>query len=438
MLDYKKDSKLALLILKNLNFLILLYVTCVISYCLKGIIHESSGLSFINKITNLPLAYWKFPIIIISLYISELFLMSLNKLNMFQNIIRLCFEIIITFLIVYLIGFSYTGIILLVLAVSIDFIPKFKWRVPLLIGFCLIYLVSEYIILSLNSEIITFNVFIEYFQNDTRLILTGILNILSSLNLLIFLIYIILVVRSEYDEKEYILSLNEKLNNANEELQEANTQLEEYSKEIVKMTETRERNRLAREIHDTLGHTLTGIITGLEACTALIDVAPEATKIQLKSIIEVASQGMTDVRRSVSALRPDRLDKFDLKKAIIKMVSEMRDVTNADINLEINSELKNFSNEEEDVIFRIIQESITNSIRHGKADQINIVIDTQNNYLQINIKDNGIGCKKIEKGFGLHHMQERLNLLKGQLYFNGDNGFLVNAKVPIRMAEADT
>lgn len=68
----------------------------------------------------------------------------------------------------------------------------------------------------------------------------------------------------------------------------ANVRLEEYARESVKMTETRERNRLAREIHDTLGHALTGIITGIEACTALMDVAPEATKIQLSAIAEVA------------------------------------------------------------------------------------------------------------------------------------------------------
>ena len=67
-------------------------------------------------------------------------------------------------------------------------------------------------------------------------------------------------------EKERILSLNAQLNTANEELQKANLRLEQYAEESVKMTETRERNRLAREIHDTLGHALTGIITGLEAC----------------------------------------------------------------------------------------------------------------------------------------------------------------------------
>ena len=104
------------------------------------------------------------------------------------------------------------------------------------------------------------------------------------------------------------MHLNNQLNSANDELKYVNMQLSEYAKESEKMAETKERNRLAREIHDTLGHSLTGIITGIEACTTLMDVAPEATKEQLKAIAEVARQGITDVRRSVKALRPDALE----------------------------------------------------------------------------------------------------------------------------------
>ena len=132
-------------------------------------------------------------------------------------------------------------------------------------------------------------------------------------------------------EKERILSLNAQLNTANEELQKANQRLEQYAEESVKMTETRERNRLAREIHDTLGHALTGIITGIEACETLMDVAPEATKVQLGAIAEVARQGMTDVRRSVKALRPDALEKFNLEEALTQTMEEMRLATNAKI-----------------------------------------------------------------------------------------------------------
>ncbi len=203
------------------------------------------------------------------------------------------------------------------------------------------------------------------------------------------------------------------------------------------MVETRERNRLAREIHDTLGHALTGIITGIEACTALMDVAPEATKEQLKAIAEVARQGITDVRRSVKALRPDALEKYNLEKALQQTIDEMRTATNAMIDYQCTTDLNCFNTDEEDVIYRIVQECITNSIRHGKAKYIQISIEREYNLMKICIRDNGIGCKDVKRGFGLHHMEERLNMLHGSLKYDGSDGFMVEAQIPIRWGNGE-
>ena len=271
-----------------------------------------------------------------------------------------------------------------------------------------------------------------YFKYGTGSVLMGIKNIVNSLNTFIFLIYMILLVRIHMNEKERIMHLNNQLNSANDELKYVNMQLSEYAKESEKMAETKERNRMAREIHDTLGHSLTGIITGIEACTTLMDVAPEATKEQLKAIAEVARQGITDVRRSVKALRPDALEKSDLSNALVTLISEMRSATSAEIEYSFETSLNCFNEDEEDIIYRIVQECITNSIRHGKAGKIYIYISREFNLLKILIKDNGTGCAEINKGFGLHHMEERLDMLHGSLNYNGNDGFIVEAKIPIR------
>ena len=89
-----------------------------------------------------------------------------------------------------------------------------------------------------------------------------------------------------------------------------------------RMAQTRERNRLAREIHDTLGHTLTGIVTGLDACMALVDVSPEQTRKQLSLLSKVGREGIRDIRRSVNELRPDSLERLSLEVAIRKMVTD--------------------------------------------------------------------------------------------------------------------
>lgn len=431
-MEESQASQYVWIIMKNLNLLIILYVAILMSYSLYGYVHENSALDFLTNIYRMPIAAWKIPLISIGLYMSCLIFLYIQSVNNLELFLKVCIELGVSFFISYVLGFCYAGVVLLVLADTMRYFPESKWRFTFAISACVVYLLTDYNLLSVVYQITPLETYMEYFQNDARGILLGIKNVLSSLNMLVFLIYVILLVRAQLDEKARIISLNEKLNITNKELKLANMQLEEYAKESEKVAETRERNRLAREIHDTLGHSLTGIITGIEACTTLMDVAPEATKEQLKVIAEVARQGITDVRRSVKALRPDVLEKLNLEKALTQMIDETCNATGVEIKYHCMTRLNCFSEDEEDVIYRIVQECITNSIRHGNAKQIQIHIDREYNILKICIRDNGTGCKNVKMGFGLHHMEERLALLKGSLAYSGENGFMVKAEIPIR------
>ena len=246
--------------------------------------------------------------------------------------------------------------------------------------------------------------------------------------LFVFIYYMVEMILNQMSEKKRILSLNE-------ELAQKNEQLLIQARQLEAATQTKERNRLAREIHDTLGHALTGIITGLDACMMLLDIDPAAAKAQLSVIADVARNGMKDVRRSINALRPDALEKTMLKDALVQMITETEKTTGAVISFDCNTGLHGFTQDEEDTIYRIVQESMTNSIRHGKATEIRIRIGREYNLLTISITDNGIGCQNVQKGFGLHHMQERLQLLGGQLSYHGENGFMIEAQIPIRWGE---
>ena len=424
-MDKDRSPDYILIVMKNLNLIIILYITSLIVHSLLGYVHENSALDFLTHVNRVPVAAWKIPVVSLGLYGSCLMLLHIQNRSSLGLLLKVGFEIAISFGISYMIGFSYTGIVLLILADTLRYFPKTRWKFSFAVLICMVYLLADFNLLSVRYSITPLEAYLGYFQNDTKSVLIGIKNVLSSLNMMIFIVHIILLVRMQFNEKERILSLNE-------ELKLANIQLKEYAKESEKAAETRERNRLAREIHDTLGHSLTGIITGIEACTTLMDVAPEATKEQLKVIAEVARQGITDVRRSVKALRPDALEKMDLEKALVQMIDEIRCATSVEILYQCTARLNCFNEDEEDIIYRIVQESITNSIRHGKAKLIQIHIDREFNILKLCIADNGIGCKNIEKGFGLHHMEERLGLLKGNLTYHGENGFVVEAQVPIR------
>lgn len=436
-MEENRTADNVLVLMKNLNFLIILYIAVIMAYSLSGYIQENSALELLTEISRVPAAAWKIPLVVIAAYGSFLCMMYIQNTSGYGLILKVCFEILISFFISYILGFSYTGMILLILADTMKYFPKSKWKFPFAILICMFYLIADFDLISAYFDLIPLETYLSYFQSDTRSVLLGLKNIYSSLNIIVFVIYMILLVRIQMGEKERILNLNEQLNMANEELKQANLQLEEYARESEIMVATRERNRLAREIHDTLGHALTGIITGIEACTALLDVAPEAAKQQLSVIADVARQGMTDVRRSVKALRPDVLEKFNLEKALLQIIEEMRAVTNTEIFYQCTTDLNGFNEDEEEIIYRIVQECITNAIRHGKAKKIWIQIDREYYLLKLCVKDNGTGCKEIEKGFGLHHMEERLKMLQGELSYDGSDGFRVEAHIPIRWGTED-
>ncbi|MCR4806445.1 MAG: sensor histidine kinase [Lachnospiraceae bacterium] len=252
----------------------------------------------------------------------------------------------------------------------------------------------------------------------------------SLLNTFLFILFMLYQIRKHMNENERIMMLNESL-------KEANIKLEEYSKSSALMAQTAERNRLAREIHDTIGHSLTGIVTGLDACLMMFDKDRDLVKTQLGAIAEVARTGMTDVRQSVKALRPDALEKLPLDEAIEKLIDEMGRSTGVNIDYHCQGKLSDsFDETEEETIYRTIQESITNAISHGNASNINIDIKrSEDNLLTIDIKDNGSGSTNPQKGFGLTHMEERLSMLGGSLSIDGSDGFRVRARMPIRWGQ---
>lgn len=249
------------------------------------------------------------------------------------------------------------------------------------------------------------------------------------------LIFCVFVIQEQRGTIQEVNELYSRLSKANEDLQSANTELHKYAVMKEKMGETKERNRLAREIHDTLGHTLTGISAGIDACIATIDVAPDSTKAQLEVISTVTREGIQEIRRSVNQLRPDALERLSLEYAIRKMVKDTNSMTNTRVTFDCEVEHLRFDTDEENAIYRVIQESVTNAIRHGNASEIRIAMNRENADIHLSIQDNGCGCEEITAGFGTEHIKERIQMLNGSVKFDGSNGFLVDVRIPIRWGE---
>ena len=337
-------------------------------------------------------------------------------------------EIIICMFLMRVLNLSYDGVVLLAVA---DLMYKYeghRQEYTLLIAMICLYFIANYNLAIFQTKIISFEAYASYYNADAKAVLLAIKNTFYSLNIVCFVFYLVLLVKNKHEEKERIRLLNEKL-------EEANQRLRAYAIEVEQMAETRERNRLAREIHDTLGHALTGIAAGLDACIMMIDVAPEATKQQLNKIRDTARKGITDVRRSVKKLRPDDLERLPFQEALLEMTKDYSESSGMEITFDIFSWSDNLRQDQEDVIYRVLQESITNAKRHGQATKVKITIGGNEKYLLIAIADNGRGCDEVKQGFGLKHMRERLELLHGYIHYWSDEGFIVEAMIPLNRKE---
>lgn len=324
--------------------------------------------------------------------------------------------------------FNYNGLLLLVFANVIAYVKDGKVKIFFVATAIAGYLVADYELLSIYTPLYSVSDYIRYYPSGTQQYLFSIFNVIISLNIILFIVYCVYVINVQRGTIEEV-------NQLYHELQTANEQLKEYADMSERMAQTRERNRLAREIHDTLGHTLTGITAGLDACLAIIDVAPDQTKKQLEMLSQVSRDGIKEIRRSVNELRPDALERLSLEVAIRKMVMEMSQVSDVEIHFETEEKHLKFDEDEENAIYRVIQESITNAVRHGHAKKIWITLKKIDGEILLVIKDNGIGCEEVKSGFGTKHIKERIEMLKGTVSFDGKNGFTVTARIPIRWGE---
>lgn len=335
------------------------------------------------------------------------------------------FEIVFLIFVLKELDMIYNGLIFLVVADMLTYVEDRKNKLIFLFISFLCYMVCSYTLVTMFIPLNSFETWVAFYDGKTERIFLGLKTICEITNMLVFLVYILILMMKDRRERERIRLLNE-------QLQKANEQLHIFAQEKELMGETKERNRLAREIHDTLGHILTGISVGIDAVLVLMDIAPDKAKEQLEGIGDTARRGLQDVRRSVRKLKPDALERMSLSNAIHQMIEDMSKVTNTKIYFVSYTEELKFEADEEEVIYRIIQESTTNAIRHGKATEIWIRMSEKEEELTIIISDNGCGCDDIKEGFGLKHIRERVELLNGEVNYQGLIGFTMIAKIPIR------
>ncbi len=216
------------------------------------------------------------------------------------------------------------------------------------------------------------------------------------------------------------------------QLRLANAALELHALHQAELSVTAERNRMAREVHDGVGHALTAIHVQIEAARALLETNPTATRARLARAQQLAHQGLQDVRQAVSMLRTPEADTPGLVDAV-RALCEVEGAEPLAVRLSVEGTPRSLTAATRHTLMRTVQEALTNVRRHARATEVSVDLTFGEDALRLAIVDDGVGASSEAPGYGLIGMRERIHLLGGVLEFGPApfRGFAVRIEVPL-------
>lgn len=202
-------------------------------------------------------------------------------------------------------------------------------------------------------------------------------------------------------------------------LEEANRGLTHYSSTLERLATSRERNRLARELHDTLAHTLSGLSVQLEAVDAYWAIDPTTARSMLDQSLAVAHTGLEETRRALKALRASPLDDLGLALALTSMVKAATANSSLILELAVIRDIPALAPDVEQCIYRVAQEAVANTVKHSGAGKLLVRLESIEGKLKLTVQDDGVGFD-TEKGcdsagYGLLGIRERAQITGAEL-----------------------
>jgi signal transduction histidine kinase len=207
----------------------------------------------------------------------------------------------------------------------------------------------------------------------------------------------------------------EKAERLSRDLEAANRQLGEYASKAEELAVTQERNRLAREIHDNLGHYLTVVNVQIEAARLTLATDPRRALDALAKAQELARKGLAAVRESVSALRVSPVENRPLGEAVRELAEEAR-TGGAAVGFTVTGGPRPVNGKVALALYRAAQEGLTNVRKHAGASHVDVELDySQPEKIRLAVRDDGAGAADKRGGFGLVGIRERVQLLGGEV-----------------------
>jgi signal transduction histidine kinase len=211
-----------------------------------------------------------------------------------------------------------------------------------------------------------------------------------------------------------------------QQLTEANERLAQYASTLEQLTISRERNRLARELHDVLAHTLSGVAIELEGLRTMLRVDPERANGLLSHALQAIRAGLTETRRALKELRAKPLEDLGMALAVRTLAESYAGRFDFRLALTIDPELGEYPAEVEQCVYRIAQEALANIADHAQAQTAQIILKQDQEQLQLTICDDGCGfdpqLPRTEIRYGLLGMRERAEMIGGALVVESQAG----------------
>lgn len=216
-------------------------------------------------------------------------------------------------------------------------------------------------------------------------------------------------------------------------IEEQNKALEQYAAEVEKLALLEERNRMARDLHDSIGHHFTSVTVGLDAISYMMESHPKLAAEKLTRLAEVAREGLSEVRRTIHQMAPTE-GHLPLTTQLKKLTEDFEAHTNTKVSLEILGTEPAVSPRTKLTFVRCLQECMTNAKRHGEASSISAALHFTDVLISLKVSNDGKRVESAAFGFGLTAMKNRLEEHGGTLVIDNKEGegVVVMASLPLR------
>ena len=220
----------------------------------------------------------------------------------------------------------------------------------------------------------------------------------------------------------------------------------ELNRYTILQTQEFERQRIARDLHDTTVQSLTSLVHKSELCIKLIDMDPIRCKLELTSISKILRDVIDDTRRMIYDLRPMSFDDIGLDVTVERALDKLKAGTNINYDMHVEGNPYELDQITGITILRIIQEACSNSVKHGKATIVRVTMDYEPDRFILTVSDNGEGfdpkdvpedVRENHSGFGLSMMRDRIFLLSGKIQVESavGKGCTIKVEIPVSKEE---